>query len=148
MPANQLDAISTSTTPDVHTRALTALRPIRPTSRSCRSARQHNPGRGSTYRRGNSVQRFGASAGGSKFGGASVTSNRDSSLTTRRSIHPAIHERVVAQKELKRQNSATASATAFLSAVLRPVVSWLHPPLHVTLRLTQGIATPPTPCLR
>jgi hypothetical protein len=41
---------------------LTALRPIRPTSRSCRYARQHNPGRGSTYRRGNSVQRFGASA--------------------------------------------------------------------------------------
>src|SRR5580693_28084 len=27
-----------------------------------------------------------------KFGGGSVTSNRDSSLTTRRSIHSAIHE--------------------------------------------------------
>src|SRR5262249_11094456 len=34
-----------STTPDVHTRALTAMRPIRPTSQSCRSAWQHNPGR-------------------------------------------------------------------------------------------------------
>src|ERR1700680_591410 len=30
--------------------------------------------------------------GGAKFGGGSVTSNRDSSLTTRRSIHSAIHE--------------------------------------------------------
>src|SRR5262249_5389011 len=61
MPANQSDVISTSTTPDVHIRALTALRPIRRTS-SCRSARRHNPGRGSTYRRGNAAQRFGASA--------------------------------------------------------------------------------------
>ena len=32
--------------------------------------------------------------GGAKFGGGSVTSNRDSSLTTRRSIHSAIHERL------------------------------------------------------
>jgi hypothetical protein len=36
--------------------------------------------------------------------GGSVTSNRDSSLTTQRSIHSAIHERVVAQQELERQN--------------------------------------------
>jgi hypothetical protein len=32
-----------------------------------------------------------------EFGGDSVTCNRDSSLTTQRSIHSAIHERVVAQ---------------------------------------------------
>jgi hypothetical protein len=43
----------------VRIRALTAPRRIRPTSPRCRSARQSNPGRGSTYRRGNSVQRFG-----------------------------------------------------------------------------------------
>jgi hypothetical protein len=41
---------------------LTASRPTTPTSPSCRSARQPNPGRGSTYRRGNSVQRFGTTA--------------------------------------------------------------------------------------
>ena len=40
----------------VHTRALTAPRPIKPTSPRCRSAWQPNPGRGSTYRRGKSVQ--------------------------------------------------------------------------------------------
>ena len=43
-------------------RALTGQRPIRLTSRSCCSAWQRNLGRGSTYRRGNSVQRFGATA--------------------------------------------------------------------------------------
>ena len=37
--------------------------------------------------------------GGAKFGGGSVTSNRDNSLTTRRSMN-----RVVAQQELERQN--------------------------------------------
>src|SRR6516162_1279851 len=42
----------------VHIRALTALRRTRPTSPSCPSAWQPNPGRGSTYRRGNSVQRI------------------------------------------------------------------------------------------
>jgi hypothetical protein len=50
------------TTADAPTRALTALRPIRRTSRRCPSARQPNPGRGSTYRRGNSVQTNGATA--------------------------------------------------------------------------------------
>src|SRR5262249_24937398 len=64
MPAFQSDGISTSTTPDVHTRALTAMRPIRPTSQSCRSAWQHNPGRRPTYQRGNSVQKFGTAAHG------------------------------------------------------------------------------------
>jgi hypothetical protein len=34
--------------------------------------------------------------------GDSVTSNTDSSLTTQRSIHSTIHERVVAQQELER----------------------------------------------
>ena len=38
----------------VHTRALTAPRPIKPTSPRCRSAWQPNPCRGSTYRRGKS----------------------------------------------------------------------------------------------
>ncbi|HKM74503.1 MAG TPA: hypothetical protein VJX94_31330, partial [Stellaceae bacterium] len=45
-----------------HTQALTALRPIRPTSQSCRSARQPKPGRRSTYRRGNSVQTIGTTS--------------------------------------------------------------------------------------
>ena len=40
---------------DVPTRALTAPRPIKPTSPRCHSAWQPNPGRGSTYRRGKSV---------------------------------------------------------------------------------------------
>src|SRR6516162_3278149 len=61
-PATALGAISISTIPSVHIRALTAPRRIRPTSPCCRSARQPNPGRGSTYRRGNSVQRFGTTA--------------------------------------------------------------------------------------
>src|SRR5215468_1903071 len=43
-------------------RALTALRRTRLTSPSCPSAWQPNPGRGSTYRRGNSVQRIGTTA--------------------------------------------------------------------------------------
>jgi hypothetical protein len=42
---------------------LTVLRPIRSTSRSCRSAWRHShPGRRSTYRRGTFVQRVGATA--------------------------------------------------------------------------------------
>src|SRR5256884_8944565 len=43
-------------------RALTARRPIKPTSPRCHSAWQPNPGRGSTYRRGNSVQTTGTSS--------------------------------------------------------------------------------------
>src|SRR5437899_8256075 len=46
----------------VHTRALTAPRPIKPTSPRCHSAWQPNPGRGSTYRRGKSVQTTGATS--------------------------------------------------------------------------------------
>src|SRR5215831_7243845 len=61
-PAAPLDAISTSTMASVHIRALTALRRTRLTSPSCPSAWQPNPGRGSTYRRGNSVQRIGTTA--------------------------------------------------------------------------------------
>src|SRR5215831_11318654 len=61
-PATALDAISTSTIASVHIRALTALRRTRLTSPSCPSAWQPNPGRGSTYRRGNSVQRIGTTA--------------------------------------------------------------------------------------
>jgi putative transposase len=41
---------------------LTASPPIKLTSTRCRSARQPNPGRNSTYRRGNSVQTTGASS--------------------------------------------------------------------------------------
>src|SRR5215831_102014 len=61
-PAVPLDAISTSTMARVHIRALAALRRTRLTSPSCPSAWQPNPGRGSTYRRGNSVQRIGTTA--------------------------------------------------------------------------------------
>ena len=43
-------------------RALTDARPIKPISTRCLSARRPNPGRGSTYRRGNSVQRIGTIA--------------------------------------------------------------------------------------
>src|SRR5215471_2739122 len=57
-PAAALDAISTSTIASAPIRALTALRRTRLTSPSCPSAWQPNPGRGSTYRRGNSVQRI------------------------------------------------------------------------------------------
>jgi putative transposase len=52
----------TSTTPDDHTRALTARHPIKPTSRRCPSAWQPNPGRRSTYRRGKSVQTTGTAS--------------------------------------------------------------------------------------
>src|SRR5258706_9868542 len=44
------------------TRALTARHPIKPTSPRCHSAWQPNPGRASTYRRGNSVQTTGTSS--------------------------------------------------------------------------------------
>ena len=45
-----------------HIRALTAARRIKPTSPHCRSARQPNPGRRSTYRRGDFVQTTGTSS--------------------------------------------------------------------------------------
>ena len=54
--------ISTSITADVPIRILTAARRIKPTSPRCHSAWQPNPGRGSTYRRGNSVQTTGTSS--------------------------------------------------------------------------------------
>jgi putative transposase len=41
---------------------LTASRPIKPTSPRCHSAWQPNPGRGSTYRRGKSVQTTGTTS--------------------------------------------------------------------------------------
>jgi transposase len=43
-------------------RALTASSPIKPTSPRCHSAWQPNPGRGSTYRRGKSVQTTGTTS--------------------------------------------------------------------------------------
>jgi putative transposase len=52
----------TSTTEGDRIRALTAPRPIKPTSPCCLSAWQPNPGRGSTYRRGKSVQTTGTSS--------------------------------------------------------------------------------------
>jgi putative transposase len=55
--------ISTSITAGVPIRVLTAARRIKPTSPRCHSAWQPNPGRGSTYRRGNSVQTTGTSSG-------------------------------------------------------------------------------------
>ena len=51
-PALRSAATWTFTMADVHTRALTARHPIKPTSPRCLSAWQPNPGRGSTYRRG------------------------------------------------------------------------------------------------
>ena len=61
-PAFRSAVISTSTTKGVHTRALTARHPIKPTSPRCQSAWQPNPGRGSTYRRGKSVQTTGTTS--------------------------------------------------------------------------------------
>ena len=46
----------------VRTRALTASRPIKPTSPRCHSAWQPDPGRGSTYRCGKSVQTTGTTS--------------------------------------------------------------------------------------
>jgi putative transposase len=54
--------ISTSTIAAVPTRALTAAHLIKPTSPHCQSAWQPNPGRGSTYQRGDSVQTAGTSS--------------------------------------------------------------------------------------
>src|SRR5437870_1783593 len=58
-------ATSTSTTAIDLIRALTDARPIKPTSTRCLSARRPNPGRGSTYRCGNSVQTTAATSQGS-----------------------------------------------------------------------------------
>ena len=55
-------ATSTSTTTADHIRALTASRPIKPTSTRCPSAWQPNHGRDSTYRRGKSVQTTGTTS--------------------------------------------------------------------------------------
>jgi uncharacterized protein DUF3489 len=55
------------------TRALTAPHPIKPTSPRCRSARQPNLGRGSTYRCGKSVQTTGTT---SATGTADATASR------------------------------------------------------------------------
>src|SRR5258705_9501604 len=57
--AHRLGATSTSTIAAGRTRALTAPHPITPTSPSCPSAWQPNPGRRSTYRRGKAVQTTG-----------------------------------------------------------------------------------------
>src|SRR5206468_5137566 len=61
-PAPRSGATSTSTIAVGRTRALTARHPIKPTSTRCPSAWQPNPGRGSTYRRGKSVQTTGATS--------------------------------------------------------------------------------------
>jgi len=53
---------SLSTTVGGPTRALTARHPIKLTSPRCHSAWQPNPGRGSTYRRGKTVQTTGATS--------------------------------------------------------------------------------------
>src|ERR1700730_4506376 len=53
---NRSAATSTSTMPEDPTPPLTGEPPIKLTSTRCSSARQPNPGRGSTYRRGDSVQ--------------------------------------------------------------------------------------------
>ena len=61
-PAHRSAAIWTSTTVADRIRALTASHPIKPTSPRCPSAWQPNHGRGSTYRRGKSVQTTGTSS--------------------------------------------------------------------------------------
>src|ERR1039457_1254373 len=55
-PALRSAATWTSTTAADRIRALTTPHPIKPTSTRCHSAWQPNPGRCSTYRRGDSVQ--------------------------------------------------------------------------------------------
>ena len=60
--AHRSGATSTSTIAAGRIRALTAPHPITPTSPRCPSARQPNPGRGSTYRRGKAVQTSGSSS--------------------------------------------------------------------------------------
>jgi hypothetical protein len=59
---SQSAVISTFIIAAVHIRALTAAHRIKPTSPRCRSARQPNPGRRSTYRCGDSVQTIGTSS--------------------------------------------------------------------------------------
>jgi hypothetical protein len=54
--------------------------------------------------------------------------------------------RVVAQQELERQNFRVRGSGG--DAVFRPAARWLRPPFPVTVRLTQGIMTPPPPRLR
>jgi putative transposase len=61
-PALRSAAIWTSTTAADRMRALTAPHPIKPTSPRCPSAWQPNHGRGSTYRRGKSVQTTGTTS--------------------------------------------------------------------------------------
>src|ERR1700704_2068352 len=65
-PAFQSAVTSTSTTAADHTKALTAPHPIKPTSLRYPSAWQPNPGRRSTYRRGDSVQTTATSSTGSE----------------------------------------------------------------------------------
>ena len=60
--AHRSDATSTSTIAAGRIRALTARPPIAPTSPRCLSAWQPNPGRRSTYRRGNAVQTTGTTS--------------------------------------------------------------------------------------
>src|SRR5260370_7940694 len=60
--AHRSGATSNSTIVDGRMRALTTQHPIKPTSLRCHSAWQPNPGRGSTYRRGKSVQTTGATS--------------------------------------------------------------------------------------
>src|SRR5262252_2567472 len=68
-------ATSTSTTAIDLIRALTDARPIKPTSTRCLSARRPNPGRGSTYRRGNSVQTTAATSVEGDFDGVANTNS-------------------------------------------------------------------------
>src|ERR1700693_1254014 len=62
MRADRSADISTSISPKDPIRALTKRRRIKPTSPRCPSAWQPNPGRGSTYRRGDSVQTTGTTS--------------------------------------------------------------------------------------
>src|SRR6202047_204999 len=84
--------------------------------------------------------------GGAKFGGVALRVTGTVPLplgdpSTQRSM-----DRVVAQKELERQNFRVRGSGG--DAVFRPAARWLRPPFPVTVRLTQGIMTPPPPRLR
>lgn len=61
----------------VPTRALTAAPRIKPTSIRCRSARQRNSGRTSTYRRGIAVQTTGAISAGAAWAMTQMTLSAD-----------------------------------------------------------------------
>src|SRR5215207_6564997 len=76
-PALRSVATWTSTTAADRIRALTTPHPIKPTSPRCHSAWQLNPGRRSTYRRGDSVQTTGTTSLWKRFQNGTVLDPRE-----------------------------------------------------------------------